>query len=644
MTTLLTTAVDESCQVNGTLRGRRRSSVHPLSAVPRLFFTPQPPSESSSGYFDESAVADDPEVTSWTSDTSPGGGTTLLASARSTVAHISPLSHAHFSDYASKMVVPRHQNSSGVAEFEMTSLPSTPGASSSVTTAVNTTVNSRKASFENDRTIPPQPERVPNFGEVKETLERMKWRLTAGYFAFFMCGWGDGITGTVLPFFMADFHVSFTMSSLLFTGTTVGFLSGTFLVEVIMKTLARTPVERERSAWIPHLAPARTRRSRGGDVRESFLQAQHLSLVLSSLMHATFFVMMGSTRGYITIFSAYVLAAFARAILTATLNLYFKRVMPQSLGYSYGLWSFGGVISPLICQTLVAAGVPWKHFYYGSLVLSAFNTGLLSLTFRPTTTEWIRECNRAKRRNTVLTRRNTETTISSSDGKLDIGPSTSRASQEVHEPSATLAPQATKAPQSALRLTLSMPMTWAFSIFVLMYYGCETSTQGFIVSYLLDTRHADPKTVGYVASGFWAGISIGRFGWGYFMPRMSFTQNKWLVQTSLGICLVMQLLIWFVNSNAANAFFTSVIGLVCGPVYPSSLSLATMILPEETHMVSMALIGAAGSLGSAIFPFIAGLISTSKGVQTVTYITTGLAGFVFIMWMLFPSRAPGTTR
>jgi len=112
--------------------------------------------------------------------------------------------------------------------------------------------------------------------------------------------------------------------------------------------------------------------------------------------------------------------------------------MPQSLGYSYGLWSgfsrfgiarkineifilgFGGVISPLICQTLVAAGVPWKQFYFWTLVLSGFNTGLLSLTFKPTKKEWKRERDQSHRQNISLTRRNTESTIFSPNDKFDI--------------------------------------------------------------------------------------------------------------------------------------------------------------------------------------------------------------------------------
>jgi len=50
----------------------------------------------------------------------------------------------------------------------------------------------------------------------------------------------------------------------------------------------------------------------------------------------------------------------------------------------------------------------------------------------------------------------------------------------------------------------------------------------------------------------------------------------------------MQLQIWFVNSNVENAFATSVIGMVFGPIFPACLSLANDILPSEVRLVSMA--------------------------------------------------------
>jgi hypothetical protein len=44
-----------------------------------------------------------------------------------------------------------------------------------------------------------------------------------------------------------------------------------------------------------------------------------------------------------------------------------------------------------VCQTVIAAGVPWPRFYYGSLVISAINTAFLAYSFRPTQKEFVKE-------------------------------------------------------------------------------------------------------------------------------------------------------------------------------------------------------------------------------------------------------------
>lgn len=193
---------------------------------------------------------------------------------------------------------------------------------------------------------------------------------------------------------------------------------------------------------------------------------------------------------------------------------------------------------------------------------------------------------------------------------------------------------------STLRLALSLLYVWAFSVFAMIYSGSETLTQGFMVTYLLGTRGANPKTVGYVTSGFWGGVTVGRFAWGYFVPRSSFTQRKCIVLGSLLIALLMQLLIWFINSNLQNAVYASVIGALYGPIFPAILRLANDILPSEVHMISMGLISALASCGSALFPFIAGAVSNIKGIRTMPYLTVPLGVVLIILWSLFPSRLP----
>ena len=51
----------------------------------------------------------------------------------------------------------------------------------------------------------------------------------------------------------------------------------------------------------------------------------------------------------------------------------------------------GSVISPLVCQSIIATGVPWYRFYYGSLVLSGLNVLFLFTTFKPTAREAFRD-------------------------------------------------------------------------------------------------------------------------------------------------------------------------------------------------------------------------------------------------------------
>ncbi|KAF8971543.1 major facilitator superfamily domain-containing protein [Flammula alnicola] len=482
-------------------------------------------------------------------------------------------------------------------------------------------------------------------------VERLRWRLASGFFAFFMCGWGDGVTGTVLPHFMEEFHISFMMSSLLYAGSTLGFMTGTLLVESIIHQFGRFDPTKNTWSWMPKtaiLARFFSRNCQHTEIGFSPSQARLMALLVSSILHALFFVMMGSKGGFWVLFWAYALAAFARSILTgkhpSKKNAYFASVLPQSIGYAYGVWSFGGVVSPLVCQALMAIGVPWYRFYFGSLVLSAFNTAFLVLTYKPTATEFLRDCESA----ILSAKKRANDDQSSNDGSLEkyanvnhlqrtkrMFLKTKRVCLFIFTTSVYFSNFLGK---SALRLAITQPYQWAVCIFSLLYCGCETTTQSF---------HANPETVGYVTSGFWGGITIGRFVWGHYTPKLTYTQPKcrWQLEAAdipkyTVIGLTMQILIWTVNSNIENAFSTSIVGLVYGPVFPACLALANDILPSEIRMVSMALISATGSVGGSLFPFLAGTISSLKGIHTMTYITVPLAAIIACLWSFFPSKIP----
>ncbi|KAJ7492833.1 MFS general substrate transporter [Mycena latifolia] len=578
------------CQASE-LRGRRRSSIRPQNLLPLLFTPGAPPPNQN-----ESAVADEaypPEYLS-TNDASPQSNL------------ISPVSDAHMSGHSSSFSTKRHHDALSAHKSITTVSPSNSVASG--------------ASYFESRNIPDQD-------------PRLKWRLASALFLYFLNGWGDGVTGTALPYFRAEFHLSYMTSSLLFAATSCGFTTGTLLVPRIMNFLGRFYLSDVKLAVLP-ISPFRIALSRelSSGVGHSPSQARYLAVILISLFPPTNYIMMGSKSGFPTMFMAYVLVAFGRAILTAPLNIFLSDIPSRPLGYAFGLWGFGAVASPLVFQATTAAGLPWAHFYFGSLVLAAANAAFLGITFKPTAREFATD-----RKNAL--------------DEADSRSSPSHSLATISDPeSISVPPQS--APANQLRLVSSMPYQWAVSLFVLFYCGSETTTQGLIVQYLLAERSADPNTVGYVASGFWAGISASRLVWRSLLLAGNTSYKDVLVScftipliggltmSILGGALIMQLFIWFIDSNVENAVSTALIGALFGPLFPACLELANDLLPVEVNMISMAIISASGSMGSAIFPFITGVVTTKYSMRCWSYITVLQFSILFGTWYLFPTRQP----
>ncbi|KAG7099781.1 hypothetical protein E1B28_001593 [Marasmius oreades] len=188
------------------------------------------------------------------------------------------------------------------------------------------------------------------------------------------------------------------------------------------------------------------------------------------------------------------------------------------MGYAYGLWSIGGVFAPLVCQSIIASGAPWQNFYYGSLVVSAINFALVLYAFRPTQSELFIERKEALSNASPPSTPGTPNSIAENKS-FTFPPLETSSTTMLHAPPSK--------PENTFWRALCLSYTWAFALFGWLECGSETVAQGYTVSYLLAARNADPKTVGYVTSGFAGGLSVGRLLWGYFSPRLTFTQQKY---------------------------------------------------------------------------------------------------------------------
>lgn len=184
-----------------------------------------------------------------------------------------------------------------------------------------------------------------------------------------------------------------------------------------------------------------------------------------------------------------------------------------------------------------------------------------------------------------------------------------------------------------LKRSLKTRTTLIGALFIFAYQGAEVSISGWVISYLISYREGDPAKVGYVTSGFWAGITLGRFILSHLAPRVG---EKLFVYVLIAGAIAFQLLTWLIPNVIGDAVAVAVVGLLLGPVYPCSQTIFTRLLPAQIQMTSIGFISSAGSSGGAVAPFTTGLLAQAAGTFVLHPIAIGLFAVMGACWFALP--------
>jgi len=166
-----------------------------------------------------------------------------------------------------------------------------------------------------------------------------------------------------------------------------------------------------------------------------------------------------------------------------------------------------------------------------------------------------------------------------------------------------------------------------------LYVGAEVTAGGWVVEFLVSVRKGVPSKVGYVASGFWGGLTVGRL----VLADVTFKLGEQrMIFVYLGLALSMQLMFWFIPNIIANAVVVSLLGFFIAPFFPVGISVLTKLLPRELHVAAIGFTSTTGQAGSAAFPFLTGAVASKAGVKVLQPIMVGLLASMAIMWALMP--------
>lgn len=128
--------------------------------------------------------------------------------------------------------------------------------------------------------------------------------------------------------------------------------------------------------------------------------------------------------------------------------------------------------------------------------------------------------------------------------------------------------------------------------------GLELTCEiGWLVQFLVSVRNGDPEKVGYIATAYWAGLTLGRVTLADITHRFG---EQRMVFIYIVLALALQIMFWLIPNIIANAVMICLLGmsnLACnsrkgslisigyfiGPFYPVGPYVLTETVPKNVH-------------------------------------------------------------
>jgi fucose permease len=295
---------------------------------------------------------------------------------------------------------------------------------------------------------------------------------------------------------------------------------------------------------------------------------------------------------FILLMPARLIAGFGVGMLETGLNIYVTALPRHTalLNYLHAFYGVGALVGPLVASAILVLQWGWSSVYLLMAGLSlplTFGLGLLFSSSRP----------------------------NSSD-------------QQVEPP----------APGNVLNATLKLPAVWLAAIFLLVYVGVEVSLGNWGYSFLLEARHQGTVLAGWIVSGYWLGLTLGRFMLQNAAERLGVGTRALMYACLVGIVIGL-LLIWLVPSGAAAAIGFCFIGFSLAPIYPLTVAITPKLVPARLGPSAIGVLVSVSILGLALFPWAAGVLAQALGIWTLLPYTLALTIVLIALWRYLARQA-----
>ena len=345
-------------------------------------------------------------------------------------------------------------------------------------------------------------------------------------------------------------------------------------------------------------------------IRESLGRGK--ALAVAQLLMTLGYLPMVTAAPFPVLVVGFFLVGFGMSLNLAISNVFCGSLAngTSALGVLHGSYGLGGTLGPLIATAIVSRpGAPWSRYYLLALGLAVLGAAVASWAF--------------------MSYERDESSLDQSVASAAAG------GPHLHHQQQHAARARARAHLQGMFSAFSSRIVVLGALFLFAYQGAEVSISGWVVSFLISARQGDPRQVGYVTAGFWAGITLGRFLLSGPAHRIG---EKAFVYGVVAGAAVFELLVWLVPNVVGDAVAVAVVGLLLGPVYPCAAAVVMRNMSKGEQVSGLGVISAFGSSGGAAAPFVTGILAQAVGTFVLHPIAIGLFGMMLACWYGLPSK------
>jgi fucose permease len=179
------------------------------------------------------------------------------------------------------------------------------------------------------------------------------------------------------------------------------------------------------------------------------------------------------------------------------------------------------------------------------------------------------------------------------------------------------------------------------TVLLSVYVGLEIGMGNWGFSYLVEERGRPEVVAGYAVSGYWLGLTLGRFLISPIAARIGATQVGLMYACLAGIA-VSAVFVWLVPVAAAAAAGLVVLGFFLGPIFPTTMAVVPQLTSERYVPAAVGVLNGGSIVGGAVLPWLAGVLAQGAGMWTLLPFTVALGIVQLAVWWRMARWMPAT--